>query len=227
MQHVLVTGANRGLGLAFCRHYLAQGYQVTAACRDPDAAEELQALTGALNIVQLDLADAESIQRLSSEFANSTLDILVNNAGVYGGSPQGLDDLESCPWLNTFLVNSVAPVLLTRALLPALQRSNSAKIAFLTSKMGSIGDNSSGRSYIYRSSKAALNAAIKSLAIDLAELNIPVIALHPGWVRTDMGGPNGLIDSKESIAGLSQVIDNLALEQSGCFVDYRGDSIPW
>ncbi|NVJ52006.1 MAG: SDR family oxidoreductase [Gammaproteobacteria bacterium] len=227
MQHVLVTGANRGLGLAFCRHYLAQGYQVTAACRDPDAAEELQALTGALNIVQLDLADAESIQRLSSEFANSTLDILVNNAGVYGGSPQGLDDLESGPWLNTFLVNSVAPVLLTRALLPALQRSNSAKIAFLTSKMGSIGDNSSGRSYIYRSSKAALNAAIKSLAIDLAELNIPVIALHPGWVRTDMGGPNGLIDSKESIAGLSQVIDNLALEQSGCFVDYRGDSIPW
>ncbi|NVK87329.1 MAG: SDR family oxidoreductase [Gammaproteobacteria bacterium] len=227
MQHVLVTGANRGLGLAFCRHYLAQGYQVTAACRDPDAAKELQALTGALNIVQLDLADAESIQRLSSEFANSTLDILVNNAGVYGGSPQGLDDLESGPWLNTFLVNSVAPVLLTRALLPALQRSNSAKIAFLTSKMGSIGDNSSGRSYIYRSSKAALNAAIKSLAIDLAELNIPVIALHPGWVRTDMGGPNGLIDSKESIAGLSQVIDNLALEQSGCFVDYRGDSIPW
>ncbi|WMS86923.1 SDR family oxidoreductase [Pleionea litopenaei] len=227
MKHVVITGSNRGIGLAFCRHYLAQGFRVSAACRHPDSASDLKALSGELSVFSLDLASESSIENFASQLVDQSVDLIVNNAGVYGGTPQGLDDLSSKEWLNTLNINAVAPIFLTRSILNHIDSSQSPKVAFLTSKMGSIADNTSGRSYIYRSSKAALNAAAKSLAIDLSSHNIPVVLLHPGWVRTDMGGPNGLIDTQESVAGMAQVIDHLDMRSTGAFFDYSGKEIPW
>ncbi|NVJ60433.1 MAG: SDR family oxidoreductase [Gammaproteobacteria bacterium] len=230
MQHLLITGCNRGLGLEFCRQFLEAGWKVTATCREPEHAKslsELKSKYSALSIKQLFLDEPSSFDSFTSELGTQPVDLLINNAGTYGGTPQALDNCDPEQWQHTFLVNSISPILLTRAVLENLRLSKDPKVAFLTSKMGSIGDNSSGRSYLYRSSKAALNAAIKSLSIDLREDNIPVIALHPGWVRTDMGGPNGLIDATESITGLRQRIQQLSLSNSGCFVDYAGNAIPW
>jgi len=227
MKHVVITGSNRGIGLAFCRHYLSQGFRVSAACRNPDSASDLNALGGELSVFSLDLASESSIEHFASQLVDQSVDLIINNAGVYGGTPQGLEDLLSQEWLNTLNINAIAPILLTRSILKHIDSSQSPKVAFLTSKMGSIADNTSGRSYIYRSSKAALNAAAKSLAIDLSSHKIPVVLLHPGWVRTDMGGPNGLIDTQESVAGMAQVIEHLDMSSTGSFFDYSGKTIPW
>ena len=228
--NILITGANRGLGLEFCRQYLTQGDRVIACCRAPGQATQLLALQKqfpALVIEQLDIVNESEVQQLSEKYHDLALDCLINNVGYYGQTPQSLENCEQQDWLNTVQVNAIAPILLTRALLPSLKKATSAKVAFLTSKMGSIGDNGSGRSYIYRSSKAALNAAIKSLAIDYVDEGLSVIALHPGWVRTDMGGPNGLIEPEESITGLRNVIAELDSNSSGSFKDYQGKSIVW
>ncbi len=228
MKTVIVTGANRGLGLEFCRQYLQDGFRVIATCRHPQQATRLIDLSehGALEVMALDISDRNAVNRFASQI-HQPIDLLINNAGVYGGSPQTIEHCEEENWLHTLKVNTVAPALITRALLPSLQLADNAKVAFLTSKMGSIEDNGSGGAYIYRSSKAALNAIIKSFAIDLAGKGISVVALHPGWVRTDMGGPNGLIDVEESIRGLIKVITELNLETSGQFFDYQGKRVPW
>lgn len=229
MKTVFITGANRGLGLEFCRQYLEQGWKVFAACRHPEKAKALIELTEnyALDIYPLDLSDEQAIARVAQHMEGKPLDLLINNAGVYGGSPQDLALCETSHWLQTFQINAIAPAKLTQSLLPNLAMVKGAKVAFLTSKMGSMGDNGSGGAYIYRSSKAALNAIIKSLSIDLAGQGVAVAALHPGWVRTDMGGPNGLINTEQSIKGLRQVIEQLTLSSSGCFVDYQNKPIPW
>ncbi|AWB65244.1 short-chain dehydrogenase [Saccharobesus litoralis] len=231
MPTILITGANRGIGLEFVRHYLAQpNNRVIATCRQPDAASELNKLAHTnkhLNVVPLDISNPKSIQQLQKELANQPIDLLINNAGMYG--PKGLprESVSTQDWLNVFQVNSIAPFMVTNALLDNLKQVKNAKIAYLTSKMGSMTDNNSGGSYIYRSSKAALNAVIKSLSIDLRPDNIQVVALHPGWVKTEMGGPNALITTQESVAGLTQVIENLTSEQSGQFINFDGTSIPW
>lgn len=229
MNTVLITGANRGLGLEFCRHYLRKGWKVIATCRNPNKANSLIDLaeSSSLDIHALDVQDEPSILRFAEQLSDHSIDLLINNAGVYGGSPQGIENIEKETWLTTLSVNTIAPFMLTRALLPLLRKGQQSKVAFLTSKMGSMEDNGSGRAYIYRSSKAALNAVIKSFSIDLAAEGIAVVALHPGWVRTDMGGPNGLISVEESINGLANVIDSLNATNSGRFLDYQGNEIPW
>jgi NAD(P)-dependent dehydrogenase (short-subunit alcohol dehydrogenase family) len=229
MKSVFITGANRGLGLEFCRQYLKQGWKVMASCRNPETAHDLIQLSEkfALDIYPLDLSDETALKRVAVNLQGKPLDLLINNAGVYGGSPQDLAHCYTNQWLDTFAVNTIAPAKLTHALLPNLRLSEGSKVAFLTSKMGSMSDNSSGGAYIYRSSKAALNAVIKSLSIDLAAENIAVAALHPGWVKTDMGGPNGLINAEQSVSGLRQVIDQLSVANTGCFVDYQNQPIAW
>ena len=226
MKHLVITGANRGIGLALCKHYLQAGWYVTACCRAPDKASELQAqMQPKLKLVALDITNEAQRIKLAETLTQQPIDLLINNAGMYGPKGYALAELDFKAWERTMQTNVFATTALTLTLLPLMN--DPSKIAFLSSKMGSMGDNSSGGAYIYRSSKAALNAVIKSLSVDLAPIGISVASLHPGWVQTDMGGPNALIDASTSAKGLAKQIDQLDLASSGCFVDYSGKRVPW
>lgn len=227
-QTILITGANRGIGLEYVRQYAEHGGQVYATVRDPAQATSLHQLAAEYSNVEvftLDVADIAAIRDLAGQLSAITVDILISNAGTYPESRFGKTDPQA--WLHAFQVNTLTTYYLAEAFLPQLRRAGQAKLIAMTSKMGSIEDNSSGSEYIYRSSKTALNMVVKSLALDLREFNIAVAALHPGWVRTDMGGPNGLIDTATSVRGLRQVIEHLTCEQSGQFMAYDGKLIPW
>jgi len=229
MATVLITGANRGIGLEFTKQYLARGETIIATCRDQKAATELNALAASsdkLTILTLDVSDGASLSGFAEQLGQTPIDIFINNAGIYGPR-SGFGDLGESQWAEVFRVNSSAPLILAQMVIDNLRSGHLKKMVFLTSKMGSIADNQGGGSYIYRSSKAALNAAVKSLSIDLAEEGFLVGLLHPGWVRTDMGGPNGLIDAQTSVTGLTQVIDKLGPDNSGNFFNYDGNIIPW
>ncbi|ABC22745.1 SDR family oxidoreductase [Rhodospirillum rubrum] len=227
MSTILISGANRGLGLEFARQYRQEGHRVIGTCRDPGKAGDLLAL-GA-EVLPLDVADLAAVAGFGAVVGDQPVDLFINNAGVYGGrhSEQDLGEVDSRVWLETLVVNTIAPLKLTEAILPNLERAEAAKAVYLSSKMGSMAANSAGGAYIYRSSKAALNAVVRSLAADLADRAIVVAALHPGWVRTDMGGPDGDIDAGESIAGLRRVIAALATTDSGRFLAYDGGEVPW
>jgi NAD(P)-dependent dehydrogenase (short-subunit alcohol dehydrogenase family) len=231
MQTVLITGANRGLGLEFCRQYTLAGWRVMAGCRNPASAIELTALSNQyphLQIEALNVADFAQIDALSRQLADERIDVLLNNAGVYGDEPgSGFGTLDYQKWATTLATNTIAPVKMAEAFLPQLERGNRKLIASVSSLMGSMTDNSSGGSLLYRSSKAGLNAAMKSLSIDLRPRSIGVLILHPGWVRTDMGGKNGLIDVEESVTGMRQQIEAFTLNLSGHFVKYDGSVMPW
>lgn len=226
--HILITGANRGLGLEFAKQYAQDGWQVIACCRAPQHATALQALAKAHSNIQvfaLDVADFAQIDALAQQLKDSKIDVLINNAGIYPDSSTDLVNTDD--WLDAFTVNSISPYKIANAFKPHIAKSNLKKMATLTSKMGSIDDNSSGGSYIYRSSKAAANMVMKSLSIDLQPLGISVVTLHPGWVQTDMGGDNALINAKTSVTGMRRVIDHLNLATTGRFIAYDGQLIPW
>lgn len=228
---ILITGANRGLGLEFCREYLAAGWRVIATCRSPALAKELALLAAQypdLKIETLDVADFAQITALSERLSAETIDVLLNNAGVYGDrEAQSFGSLDYQEWADTFVINTMAPVKMAEAFLPQLQRGQDKLIASVSSLMGSISDNTSGGSLIYRSSKAALNAVMKSLALDLQARSIGVLILHPGWVKTDMGGKNALIEVEESVSGMREQIQAFTLAQSGSFVRYDGGLVAW
>ena len=228
---VLITGANRGLGLEFARQYAESGWRVIAACRQPAQAHELISLAEMYPDVQievLDVADFAQIDALSALLAEDAIDVLLNNAGVYGDSAQhGFGSLDYQAWAQTLAVNTLAPVKMAEAFLPQLERSQKKLLVAVSSLMGSMADNTSGGSLLYRSSKAGLNAAMKSLALDLRPKAIGVLIFHPGWVRTDMGGKNALMDADESVSGMRQVIADFNLDQSGQFVKYDGSLVPW
>jgi NAD(P)-dependent dehydrogenase (short-subunit alcohol dehydrogenase family) len=226
---VMITGANRGLGLEFTRQYAEAGWSVIACCRWPEEANALRELAerygDKIEVHKLDVADYEEIDALALILQGRAIDVLINNAGVYPQSEFGKIDYQA--WAEAFHINSMAPMKMVEAFVDHVASSNLKKILTLSSKMGSIDDNTSGGSYLYRSSKTAVNMVMKSLAIDLKPRGIAVAILHPGWVRTDMGGPNGLIDAPESVAGLRRVIEGLNLENSGRFLAYDGKEIPW
>lgn len=228
---VMVTGANRGLGLEFVRQYSDAGCTVFATCRDPDAAPALGEIAassdGRVRMLQLDVVDPARIAALRRSLAGKAIDLLINNAGVYGPRGGGIARLDEAAWLEVLRVNSIAPLQLTGALLENLDAGRDKTVIGISSRMGSIADNTSGGAYIYRSSKAALNAALRSASIDLRERGICVAILHPGWVATDMGGPQALIDTKRSVSGMRKVIASLTLEKSGSFISYDGSEIPW
>jgi NAD(P)-dependent dehydrogenase (short-subunit alcohol dehydrogenase family) len=224
---VLITGTNRGLGLEFVKQFAIEGYQVIACTRKINKKDELHQLQEkfkTISICKLDIANFSSIDQFAKLF-KKPIDILINNAGVYPDS--SVDHVDYKSWLDAFKINTLAAFKMTEAFLPHLKKGQLKKIASLTSKMGSIDDNSGGGEYIYRSSKTALNMVMKSLSIDLKPYDLSVITLHPGWVRTDMGGPNGLIDVDESVAGMKRQIDKLTIRTSGQFIDYDGKKIPW
>ncbi len=232
MNTVLITGANRGIGLEFVRQYAADGWCVFACCRDPAAARELNEVAAGhadrVSIYPLDVTDHRQIEQLSHTLADEAIDVLINNAGVYPpehGDVFGKTDYSA--WVHTFEVNTMAPLKMAEAFIQQVARSRRKTIITLTSKMGSVADNRGGGSYIYRSSKSAVNNVMKSLSIDLSSRQITAVLLHPGWVRTDMGGPNGLISAQQSVTGMRQVIDTLRFEDSGQFYAYDGQIVPW
>jgi len=228
-QTVLITGANRGIGLELTRQYLADGWRVFATCRQPEKSQDLNALgeTGDLTVQPLDVSDAKQRQNLRNVIGTTPIDVLFNNAGVYGQKNGGFGRTDPEIWEQTFRINVIAVMQMMELFADAVAASSRRVIANMSSKMGSMADNTSGGSYVYRSSKAALNAVTVSAARDLEEKGITVVALHPGWVRTDMGGSNALIDAQESVTGLRQVIDGLDLSRAGAFLDYKGTSVPW
>lgn len=231
MATVLVTGANRGLGLEFCRQYADKGDRVIACCRNPLRAEQLTALTQHYSTIQvetLDVADFHQIDALALKYNDTDIDILINNAGVYDDkSSQGFGKLDYQAWSNSFLINSQAPIKLAEVFLPQVSRSSKKLIVAISSLMGSIADNGSGGSMLYRSSKSALNSVMKTLAIEVKDQGIGVIIFHPGWVQTAMGGPNALIDAKTSVAGMCEQIDKFNFNQTGKFIKYDGKAMPW
>ena len=225
MPTVLVTGANRGLGLEFARQYAGDGWSVVATVRDLAEADELRAVPDDVAIEQLDVRDFDAVARLTDRLGDRPIDVMIANAGTWG--PQRIESAsEADDWMETFAVNSVAPVLLAYALLGHVEAAGGKLIA-ITSRMGSIADNDSGGYIAYRASKAALNAAWKSLAIDSAGQGVVAALLHPGWVQTRMGGASAPLQPAESVAGMRRVIAGLTAERSGGFFDHDGTPIPW
>jgi NAD(P)-dependent dehydrogenase (short-subunit alcohol dehydrogenase family) len=228
MHTTLITGANRGIGLEFTKQYAADGWHVLACCRHPQSAIDLQVLAQANNNIQinaLDVADFAQIDALALQLKNESIDLLINNAGVYPSSSFG--DTDYSEWAEGFKINSMAPLKMAEAFVQHITRSQLKKIATLSSKMGSIDDNGSGESYSYRASKCAVNMVMKSLSIDLKPYGICAITLHPGWVQTDMGGNNALINTHTSVTGMRNVIADLNLNNTGQFIAYDGKHINW
>jgi len=220
MTLAVVTGSNRGIGLELCRELKGRGHTVLAACRA--GSSELEALQ--VEVVSgIDVTAEDGAAKLTAAVGARSIDLLINNAGIL--AHEALPDLDFESIERQFEVNAIGPLRITAALAPKLARG--AKVALITSRMGSIADNSSGAYYGYRMSKAALNMAGASLAHDLRSQNVAVALLHPGFVRTELTGNNGGIDPNEAARGLLARIDDLTLETSGAFWHMNGDSLPW
>jgi NAD(P)-dependent dehydrogenase (short-subunit alcohol dehydrogenase family) len=219
MPTVLITGANRGLGLEFARQYKADGWEVIATART--SSPELDAL--GVRVEALDMSDLDAVAAFSA--VPERLDLFIANAGTYGPRDAAVAE-EAREWLDTFAVNTVAPYLLAKAVLPKVGAAGGKLIAVST-RMGSIEDNSSGGFLAYRSSKTALNMAWRTLALALANRDLTCAVLHPGWVQTRMGGSNAPLPPEESVSGMRRVIEGLRPSDSGEFFDYSGKRVPW
>lgn len=221
---VLITGANRGLGLEFARQYAADGWQVIGTARRPDSADDLNAL--GVKVLQLDVADAASVEALAATLEGHSIDLLINNAGIFPRvstlAEVDFDDVE-----RTYAVNTVGPMRVTRALLPNLRLGSTRQVVSITSGLGSIENNTNGRFYGYRESKAALNMFNRSLSVELKDDGFTCVVMSPGWVQTDMGGPNANLKPEESITGMKKVIDSLTPEDTGTYRNWDGGTIPW
>ena len=230
MTNVLVTGANRGLGLGFVKNYLGKNVNVVSTTRDLKSSKELLALKerfpNNLEIFELDLLKEGVGYTLANFLGDRPIDIVINNAGV-GSTNQHLEAVSLKPWLEVLKVNLVAPLMVVQSIIDNVKKGSDKKIYFLSSQLGSIADNTSGGMYIYRSSKTGLNQVVKSLSVDLKPKGITVISLHPGWVKTDMGGPNAPVSIDESIEGMTQVIHTTDIRDTGRFLNYDGKELPW
>ncbi|CAK4703155.1 unnamed protein product [Aphanomyces euteiches] len=230
-KRVLITGASRGIGLTFAKHYKSHGWNVIAAVRDPANAKELIDLQ-LEKIVRLDVANEESILEAAATVGpNVPIDLLINNAGILAND--NLETATRASILQHFEVNALGPWLVTRAFLPNLEiaaksaSSGPTIVAQVTSQMGSIERNTTGKYYAYRSSKSALNSLTKSLSVDLKPHGITCILLHPGYVQTDMTAHNGEITTEESVAGLTTILSNATADDNGRFYHTNGTILPW
>jgi NAD(P)-dependent dehydrogenase (short-subunit alcohol dehydrogenase family) len=219
----LVTGGNRGIGLAFARELARRGEHVIATARDPEKASDLEK-TGA-RVERLDVSDAASIAGLAGRLGETPIDVLIHNAGR-GGGASSIEKVDQGELAAFFAVNSVGPMLLTRALLPNLERGRRRTVVGITSGLASIALCNGGW-YGYRASKAALNMFHRTLAAELARERFTCVVLSPGWVKTDMGGPGATLSPETSVRGMLEVIDRLTPKESGGFFDYKGAEQPW
>lgn len=227
MQTIVITGANRGIGLGLVRCFAAAGHHVIAACRQPDTASALRQISGSIEILPLDVADAVSIAAFAAAVGTRKVDVLINNAGVMGGDKQGFKDMDYDAWLRTFQINTLAPFRLTSLLLPNLKQATNARVVTVSSQMGAFGLDMGFGTYAYRSSKSAVSKVMQVLANELRADNIVVCPVHPGWVKTDMGGANAQIPVEQSANGLFQLISNLTMAQSGRFWTWDGREHVW
>jgi NAD(P)-dependent dehydrogenase (short-subunit alcohol dehydrogenase family) len=231
MPSALITGANRGLGIEFARQYLADGWQVYAACRDPNSAAELRRLADSsdhkVQILALDVTELASVKAAAAELDGKAIDLLLNNAGVMGAKGQTLGNIDYDAWAKVLDANTMGPMRVSEAFVDHVARSKCKLIVTLTSGMGSLTDNTSGGSIAYRSSKAAVNMVMRSLAIDLAPRGITCVVVNPGWVRTDMGGAHATLAPTESVRALRQLIETLGPARSGKFFNYDGREYVW
>jgi len=219
MPTVLITGASRGIGREFADQFAADGWRVIATCRNPEQYDgEAHAL---------DVTDAASVAALGQAMAGETIDLLINNAGIHG--PRGLpfDALDYDAWGQVLRTNLMGPMRVAAALAGPVMASQQKKMVFISSKVGSISENSIGGSYIYRSSKTALNMVVKSLSLDLSGEGVITLLLHPGWVQTDMGGSSGLLDTTTSVTGMRAIISRADATHNGKFFNYDGSELPW
>ena len=223
-QTILITGANRGLGLELARQYSAAGWHVIGTARKPESAKELAA-TGA-HVVPLDVTDQASVDRMAKGLADRPIDVLINNAGIQPLMWK-LAEIDIETYEKALSVNTVGPVRTTLSLLPNLRSGKGRKIINITTDVSSIAGNTEGGFYGYRESKAALNMFTKSLASELAPEGFVCIVLHPGWVRTDLGGPNAPLGVQESVSGMRSVIEALQPSDNGSFLTYAGEQLPW
>lgn len=227
MTTILITGANRGIGLGLAQHAAQRGYAVIGTARNPDAAEELKA-TGA-RVEELVTDSDESCKALAAKLGDQAVDVLVNNAGIFLHDCDDLEDFHPESFMRTLETNTLGPLLLTRALIPHLERSQRKLCVQISSNLGSIADASTGRQGAlgYRVSKAGLNMATATIAHELKPRGIACVSLHPGWVRTDLGGPHADLSTDESTSSILDTIDGLRSADSGRFVDYAGNDLPW
>jgi NAD(P)-dependent dehydrogenase (short-subunit alcohol dehydrogenase family) len=227
MLNILITGANRGLGLSFAQQYARDGWRVYATCRTPETASELKASESTkLSVHALDVTVAASIAALHDELSDVALDILLNNAGYLGPEPQGLHQTDDEQWLQQFRVNTIAPLRMTEAFLGSIERSERKQILNISSILASNG-NAFGGYYPYRATKGGLNAVTKNLAIDLEDRGITVAVFHPGWVRTEMGGPRADLSADESAEALRAIFNKLTPADSGKYFNYTGKELAW
>jgi NAD(P)-dependent dehydrogenase (short-subunit alcohol dehydrogenase family) len=225
---VLITGANRGLGLEFARQYRAAGWKVLATARQPDAAADLKALGEGVRIVALDVTQSTSVAALIAALDKQPIDLLINNAGQGVGLEGGsLAQLKIEDFDRVLDVNVLGPVRVTQALLPNLRAGKGKMIVGISSGLGSIAENREGGYYGYRESKAALDMFMRSLAAELKDEGFICVAMIPGWVKTDMGGPNAPLTPEESVTGMRKVLDGLKPENTGQFWSYKGTQVPW
>jgi NAD(P)-dependent dehydrogenase (short-subunit alcohol dehydrogenase family) len=221
---VLITGANRGLGLEFARQYAADGWRVIGTARKPEQADELNALS--VEVAQLDVVDQASVDALVESLEGRPIDLLINNAGIFPRVNK-IEEINFDDYSRTIAVNTLGPVRVTRALLPNLRRGDGRTIVNITSRLGSISLNDFGVFYGYRESKAALNMFTKTLAIELGPEEFTCLTIHPGWVKTDMGGENADLTPEESVSGMRDVIQKLGPSDSGTYWAYSGEEVPW
>ena len=231
MKTVLITGTNRGLGLELVKQLTSSGHRVIATCRNASKSLELlnlqKNLNGALELMELDLMSDDSIGGLTALLSDREVDIFINNAGIMGLRGLEFGQITGESWLEVFRINTIAPLLVCQKIIKNINLGRDKKMFFISSRVGSIQENTGGAMYAYRSSKTALNQVVKSLSIDLLDRGISAIALHPGWVLTDMGGPKALIDTSTSVSGMIEVMDKVSIKDTGNFFNYDGSMIPW
>ena len=221
---VLITGANRGIGLELARQYSAEGWRVIGTARRPDTASELRAV-GA-DVMQLDVTDQASVDQLAGKLVGQPIDLLINNAGVHS-LKWTLAEIDISDFQKVLDVNTLGPIRVVRALLPNLRAGESRKIVNITSNLGSIAENQDGGFYGYRESKAALNMFTKSLAAELGPEGFICVVLHPGWVKTDLGGPDAPLHVRDSVVGMRSVINELSPADNGTFWTHAGGQMAW
>ena len=229
MTSVLITGANRGIGLELSQQYFTNGDRVYACCRSPKTAAELTALAnasdGMVSIHTMDVSSEDSIKACAEELSEASIDVLINNAGVYGGEHQTIGDANLSDWLMTLQINTIGPFRVAEAFQQHLKSANNPKLLTVSSQVGA--STFSMPIYAYSSSKAAVNKVMQILATEWQQHGISVSLIHPGWVQTDMGGPDASITAHVSAKGIRQVIEKMDMANTGSFFKWNGEIHPW